>query len=346
MANLKKVNTDSSVENPKNSSFFSDMYKKSSFADKDKRPKVIGSLVVLVIFVVLVGMLFAMYNFGLNIPGVSNVVDVIPVLKNLNRSPQNILPKTYAADQGINAYKYNVNFSLTSSGASGGNINQQFNGAINFKNPKSITSASSLNEKFSSSSSSGSQSLLINGNFIENGKQFFINFSKFPSVLNSGIKTGKWILLPNLEFSFLSQLEQQSNINYSQFHSYSEGNSVLNGTLVTHYVTVIPKKDYGSIKLLSLLKSVFNNITIDTSTIDLNEWVGLTDNRIYQESVTINKATVSGTTAKVYFGAGMTSFNSNYNFANPTTYINLQGKKVTSAPSKTSTNSKTSVKKK
>ena len=349
MANLKTDTKDANVENTKSSSFFSDMYKKSSFSDKNKRPKVIVSFVILVIFVVVIALFFVMYNFGVHIPGVSNVVDSIPVLKNLDRSPQNVLPKTYTADQGIKSYKYNVDFALTSSGSSGGNINQQFNGEVDFSNPKSITTSSSLNEKFSSTSSSGAQSLLINGKFVENNKQFFINFNKFPSVLNAGIKTGEWILLPNLEFSFLSQLEKQSNINYSNFNTYSEGNSVLNGTVVTHYVIVVPKKDYANIQLLSLLKSVFNNITIDTNSIDLNEWVGLTDNRIYQESVTINKATVSGTTAKVYFGASMTSFNTSYSFSNPTTYINLQGKKVTSSSSsnssKSSSSSKTSSKK-
>ncbi len=316
-------------EEESKSSVFKDLYSKSAFADESKRSSVIASFVVLIIFILFIAGLFSTYTFGANIPGFSNLIDRIPVLKSLDRSPQNILPKTFAADQGINSYNYNVDFALQSSGASGGSITQQFSGNINFKNPKNVLSSSTIFEKFSSASSSSTSSLVIDGKFIQNSNKFFINFSKFPSALNSGIKTNKWILLPNLEFSFLSKLDNQPNINYSNLDAYSLGNSVVNGTVVTHYVVIFPKSDFSKLNLLTLMKSVFGNSTVTSKSIRLDEWVGVADNKVYQESISFN-ASVSGAPAKVYFEANMTSFNTNFTVNTPSSYTNLQGKTVSS----------------
>jgi hypothetical protein len=345
MAKLKDQNQDSN--NVKKSTTFKDLYNQSSFSDPSRRPKVIVSLIVLVLFVIFVGLLFSMYNFGVWYPGFSPLIDKIPVLKNLDRSPENVLPKTIAADNGIHSYTYQVNYAIDVKGSSSGNEAQQFNGSTDFNNSSNIKSNSKFSEKFSSNNSSQKSSLVISGKFLQANKKFFVNFSQFPSILSSGIKTNTWILLGQNDFPFLQKLESQNNFNYNSLTVYTKGNSVVNGTVVTLYTVVVPKSDYSKLGFLSLpfslVKSVFPKFNISGNNIDLNIWVGLADDRIYQESTKFN-VTAQGSSASVYFSSSVTSFNSSVNVVTPTTYTNINGKTVTSK-SNTKSSNKTSSKK-
>lgn len=300
-------------------------YSKSSFSDKDKRAKVIISFFVIAVVVLIVAFVFSAYNFGVNIPGVSNVFDNIPLLSNLDRSPQNVLPKVFSAEKGINAYHFTANFALQSSGSSSGsgNIAQSFLGNINFSNPKNISLASTLSEKITSSQSA----LAILGNVREVNNKMYLNFSKFPSVLNSGVKLNQWIELPQVQFTFLSDLAKQTTVNYSALSTKFDKNEMLNGTLVSEYTIMFPKKDFTKINLSPALETLsgissMGNI-ISSKNIMVNEYIGVANNRIYQESIRFS--VVDKAPTLLYFGITMNSFNSPLTVAQPKTFTSVKG---------------------
>ncbi|MCL4393056.1 hypothetical protein M1145_02860 [Patescibacteria group bacterium] len=320
-------------------------YSKSSFADKGKRPKVIISFIIIVIFVLLVAFIFSAYNFGAYIPGVSNAFDNIPLLSHLDRSPQNVLPKVSSAETGINAYHFTADFALQSTGntSSSGNINQSFAGNISFANPKNVLLASSLSEKITSSQSA----LAILGNVKEVNSKMYINFSKFPSVLNSGVKLNQWIELPQVQFTFLSDLAKQTNVNYSTISTKFVKNEMLNGTLVSEYTLMFPKKDFTKINLSPALDTLsgissMGNI-ISSKNIMVNEYIGVANNKIYQESVRFS--VVDKAPTLLYFGITMNSFNKPVTVVTPKSFTSVSGKSSSSSSKSPSSTKKTTTKK-
>ena len=305
-------------------------YTKSSFADKNKRPKVIISFIIILIFVLVVAFIFSIYNFGTYIPGVSNVFDNIPLLSHLDRSAQNVLPKVSVAENGINAYNFTANFALQSSGnsSSSGNINQSFAGNISFANPKNVLLTSNISEKITSSQSA----LAILGNIREVNNKMYINFSKFPSVLNSGVKLNQWIELPSVQFTFLSDLAKQTNVNYSTLSTKFDKNEMLNGTLVSEYTIMFPKSDFTKINLSPALETLsgissMGNI-ISSKNIMVNEYVGVANNKIYQESVRFS--VVDKAPTLLYFGITMNSFNKSVSVSKPKSFTSVSGQSSSS----------------
>ncbi len=313
-------------------SLASKLYSKSAFANKEQRPKVIVSTIVLVLFVIIVALFFIMYNFGTYIPGVSPVVDKVPILSNLDRSAQNILPKTATSEQNVTGYHFNVNFALDSAGSSttSGNIAQSFSGTVDFSNPKNVQLQSSLAEKISSSKSAFN----IDGQVKQTNNKMYLNFSKFPSVLNTGIKLNQWVILPKPQFNFLEDLTNQSNMpNINTLTVAMDGNEILNGTSVTKYQVTYPKADFSSINLSKALESLsgMSNMQsiISSKTITVDEWIGVADNKIYQESV---KFSVTGQTpTTLYFGISMSNFNAPFSVTAPAKTTTVSGSKSTSS---------------
>ena len=321
------------------------LYSKSAFSNKEQRPNVIISTIVLLLFVIVVALFFVMYNFGTYIPGVSTVVDKVPILSNLDRSAQNILPKTATSEQNVTGYHFNVDFALNSQGSSttSGNIAQSFSGNVDFSNPKNIQLQSLLSEKISSSKSAFN----IDGKVIQTNNKMYLNFSKFPSVLNTGIKLNQWVTLPKPQFNFLEDLTNESNMpNINTLQVAMKGNEILNGTSVTKYEVTYPKADFSSINLSKALESLsgMSNMQsiISSKTITVDEWVGVADNKIYQESVKFSVAGQTPTT--LYFGISMSSFNSPFSITAPSKTTTVSGSKSTSSSGSSGSGSTSSKK--
>ncbi len=351
MAKFTKDKTDNVVDvaetkAQEKKSLASRLYSKSAFSNKEQRLKVIVSTVILVLFVVIVALFFVMYNFGTYIPGVSNVIDKVPILSHLDRSPQNILPKTTTSEQNVTGYHFNVDFALNSIGSSttSGNIAQSFSGNVDFSNPKNIQLQSVLAEKISSSKSAFN----IDGKVIQTNNKMYLNFSKFPSVLNTGIKLNQWVTLPKPQFNFLEDLTNQSSMpNINTLTVTMDGNEILNGTSVTKYEVTYPKADFASINLSKALESLsgMSNMEsiISSKTITVDEWVGVADNKIYQESVKFSVAGQTPTT--LYFGISMSNFNASFSTTAPAATTVSGSKPTSSTGSKSSGSGSTSSKK-
>ncbi len=329
MARVKKTKNDpeqgiseniGNVESPieKKENLFSKVYQGSAFADPGRRPRVILASIIVIVFVIVVAFLFSIYNYGIYYPGISKVIDKIPILNHLDRSPQNIFPKVISAEDSISSYSFTGNMDYSAGG--GLSTQDSFNGQENIANKNSVQVSADFSHKVVSSNTS----LLMTWKSLQSGSKIFLNFSQVPSILNSGIKTGEWIKVGNAvsnPWNFL--LDQSQILSSSSSNIKDDGNSIVNGTPVTEYTITIPLSNLNNVNLVRAFEQSYGPISTVGSSgdIKLNEWIGIADNRIYQESTIFKLGTNSSSTFTLQ--AAMSQFNSKFAIALPKKFVSL-----------------------
>ncbi len=328
MARAKKNQNDqensvSEVENiempvEKKENLFSRVYQSSAFADPMRRPKVIWASVIVLVFIVVVGFLFSIYNYGIYYPGISKVIDKVPILNHLDRSSQNVFSKVISAEDAISSYSFTGNMNYSAGG--GLSTQDSFNGQESVANKNLVQVSANFSHKVVSSNTS----LLMTWKSLQSGKKIFLNFSQVPSILNSGIKTGEWIEVGNAvsnPWNFL--LDQNKILSSSSSSIKDDGNSIVNGTPVTEYTITVPLSDLSSVNLVKAFEQSYGPISTVGSSgdIKLNEWIGIADNRIYQESTTFKLGTNASSTFTLQ--AAMSQFNSKFAVTLPKKFVSL-----------------------
>ncbi len=307
---------ESTVEKKEN--LFSKVYQGSAFADPARRPKVVLASIIVVVFVVVVAFLFSIYNYGVYYPGISSVIDKIPILNHLDRSPQNVFSKVISAENAISSYSFDGNMDYSAGG--GLSTQDSFNGQESIVNKNSVQVAANFSHKVVSSNTS----LLMSWKSLQSGNNIFLNFSQIPSILNSGIKTGEWIKVGNAvsnPWNFL--LDQSQILSSSSSNIKDDGNSIVNGTPVTEYTITVPLSNLSNVNLVKAFEQSYGPISTVGSSgdIKLNEWIGIADNRIYQESTTFKLGTNPGSTFTLQ--SSMSEFNSKFTFTLPKKFVSV-----------------------